>query len=206
MLPGGVGFPVGKMAPEAIAAVHRAGPGNPQQRAPLVFVEQARRRHGRQIAHGIGAEPRRGVRFAGQWQHLQQQGVPGVSRPHPGGIAAGHPQREFPLGFRAQAHPLWVEAQQGQQFPGLPDGVRQFPLPGAGRGVFRIGCFQHWRFHRGLPPPWGPRPGDGPAGDFPAAQARLPAGPPVDSGFYKACDQLNKSSRECLRQPSGGKL
>ena len=64
-----------ELAPEAVAAVHRAGSGGDQQRPAVILVQQARRAHGGALAQRIAAEAGGFDQFARARQHLPQQRV-----------------------------------------------------------------------------------------------------------------------------------
>ncbi|GAB2584461.1 hypothetical protein GCM10027066_27170 [Dyella jejuensis] len=60
----------------------------------MVFVQHALRFARGEIAHRVDNEARRLLAFGPPWQHLQEQGVAGVTRAHARDETAGHAQRK----------------------------------------------------------------------------------------------------------------
>ena len=87
---------VRKVAAEAVAAVDRADAGRHQQHAALVLVQQPRLTRRLGVADRIGHESGHVVEFFRQRQHLSQERVVRVARPHPGHEPARGKQGETP--------------------------------------------------------------------------------------------------------------
>ncbi len=82
-----------------------------------------------QVADRIGAEPLRRQAFLGQRQHLPQQGIMRIARPHARDEPARHAQREQPGRGLRRRQPFLAQPHRGQQFGGLGDGAGQLRLP-----------------------------------------------------------------------------
>jgi hypothetical protein len=130
LLAGRVGVRVGKVAPEAVAAVHGAGPGGEQEHATRVLVQQARHHHGVVVPHRIVPVAGRVRAFGIERKHLAQQGVMGVARVHARQIAFGDAQAEVlrrAAGGRQQRR---IQAETPEEHRGIGDGGRLQALPG----------------------------------------------------------------------------
>ena len=115
------------MAPEAVAAVQGAGPGDQQQGAALVFSQQAGGAPGLGIAHRVRRVARVLLQFGGHWQHLAQQGVVRVARHHEPGKPAGDQKGELARGGRGGE--AGVQSQAPEQVLGLGKGLAEFLFP-----------------------------------------------------------------------------
>ena len=125
----GIGIGVGEMAAETIAAMYGAGAGHRQQHPPPVFVQHARRRHGREIAHRVSAESLRRQALLGQRQYLPQQGIVRIAMTHACDEPARHPQRKKPGRGPGRRQPFGPQPHSGQQFSRFGNGAGQLCLP-----------------------------------------------------------------------------
>ena len=141
----GLGIVVGAIVvvpAEAVTAVHGAGAGGDQQRAPLVLVQQSGHRAGGAFLERVSDEARHRQGLGAHGQHLSQQGVMGVAPAHAGHIGQRHAQRKAGRGGPQAVGGLpggdlcRGEAEQGQQFHRIAHRTGQLLLPG---GRFQVG-------------------------------------------------------------------
>ena len=129
----GATFRVGKLAAEAVAAVDRAATGRQQKHAASILLYEPRRRQRMLLLQGIGGEACHVRPFSRPWQHLQQQRIVRVTRPHPGDEPPRHEQRKITGGTACTRGERRVERQHLAELFRITDGVSQFSLPAAGR-------------------------------------------------------------------------
>ena len=131
---------VGELAAEAVAAVHRAGPGGHQQGAAGVLVQQPGRRAAGALAQRIGAEAGCRHLLGAERQDLAQQGVSGIAAAHQGDEGAWHQERELPAGRHGSRQQRRRELEQAQQLGGVAHRLGEQAVP-AGRphGGLRAG-------------------------------------------------------------------
>src|SRR6056297_1339176 len=121
---------VGEVTAEAVAAVHRAAPGDNEQDPPTILVEDACARVRVALLAGrVSAEAGRVVQFLARRQYLQQQWVTRVPRAHPGHKAAWHLEWKVGAGRLAECQVFGLQAQQREQFGGGSNNVAQLLTP-----------------------------------------------------------------------------
>jgi len=98
------------------------------------------------VADRIQAEAGHGPHFRIERQHLAQQRVVRIAVAHARDAAARHPQRELRGGGIRDAQRDLAQAEQGEQFAGLPDGLAPGLLPAA-RLHREGGCGYHVRLN-----------------------------------------------------------
>ena len=105
----------------------------------------------------VGGEANHVFAFGRPWQHLQQERIARITRPHPGDEPSRHEQRKLAGSAACIRRKCWIECQQSAELFGITDGVGQFPLPAAVRmpeasglhglfGWLPIGrCVEEWQ-------------------------------------------------------------
>ena len=101
--------------PEAVAAMHRAGPGQHQQRATFVLVQEARSFPITRLVERVVREAGGIFVFLCERQHLSQQWIVDVTRPHPSQETLRNQHRKFAALFdprQARLERLQSESRQ----------------------------------------------------------------------------------------------
>jgi hypothetical protein len=131
---------IGKLPPEAVAAVDGAGSGGEHERPSGVFPDESRRGERRPLGERVGREAGDTTEFPPARQHLREQRVGGITPPDAPQKGPRDQQAEAARGSPRLLGQRVIQPEQPAEFEGIPNRFGQLPLPAAAPGRCRWGA------------------------------------------------------------------